>query len=95
MEAARARLATGNIMRLSEIGRLAPHEFQLFLNLLAEALSAQLRPGEAVERQSGDGLLRVRLEPMDVDTVAEIHTDAGVFAGRDHLVTIAATGSAA
>ncbi len=95
MEAARARLATGNVMRLSEIGRLERHEFRLFLALLAEALSAQRKPDEPVERQSADGLLRVRLEPLGAGTIAEIETDAGVFAGRDHRVTIAAIGAAA
>ena len=52
------RLATGRPTRLSEIGTLDPHAFGLFLNLLGEALSEQAGPEAAVERQTGDGLLR-------------------------------------
>jgi uncharacterized protein (TIGR02677 family) len=88
VEEARARLANGEARRLSDLGRLDPHGFRLFLNLLGETLPAQANPDEAVERQTGDGLLRVRLEPLGADTNAEIVTDAGVFAGRDHMLTI-------
>ncbi len=91
VEAARARLATGRTTRLSEIGHLDPHAFALFLSLLGEALSAQSSPEGVVERQTGDGLLRIRLEPLEAHTRAEVSTDAGVFAGRDHLITITAT----
>jgi hypothetical protein len=58
------------------------------LHLLGETLPAQTDPDNAVERQTGDGLLRVRLEPLDVDSTAEILTDTGLFAGRDHLLTV-------
>jgi uncharacterized protein (TIGR02677 family) len=77
--------------RLSDIGRLDPHAFALLLSLLGEALSAQSSPEDVIERQTGDGLLRIRLEPMAAHTRAEIRTDAGVFAGRDHRITITAT----
>ena len=33
----------------------------------------------------------IRLEPLEAHTRAEVSTDAGVFAGRDHLITITAT----
>lgn len=91
VEAARARLASGRTTRLSEIGQLDPHAFALFLSLLGEALSAQSSPEGVVERQTGDGLLHIRLEPLEAHTRAEVSTDAGVFAGRDHLITITAT----
>lgn len=91
VEAARARLATGRMTRLSEIGRLDPHAFALFLSLLGEALTAQASPDDVVERHTGDGLLRIRLEPLEAHTRAEVVTDAGVFAGRDHRLTITAT----
>lgn len=91
VDAARARLATGRTTRLSEIGRLDPHAFALFLSLLGEALTAQSSPEDVVERQTGDGLLRIRLEPLEAHTRAEVVTDAGVFAGRDHRITITAT----
>ena len=45
--------------------------------------------------QSGDGLLRIRLMPLGADSHAEVLTPAGVFAGRDHLITITRIGDAA
>jgi uncharacterized protein (TIGR02677 family) len=92
VEAARLRLATGRPTRLSELGALDPHTFGLFLNLLGEALAEQESPESTVERQTGDGLLRIRLEPLGADSRAEVHTPHGVFAGRDHLITITPTG---
>jgi hypothetical protein len=82
------RLATGRPTRLSELGSLDLAEFGLFLNLLGDALGEQTHPDKAVERATGDGLLFVRLEPLDADSKAKIVTPLGVFAGRDHLVTI-------
>jgi hypothetical protein len=35
--------------------------------------------------------LNIRMEPLGVATKARIVTPAGVFAGRDHLVTISFT----
>ncbi|PZX25400.1 uncharacterized protein (TIGR02677 family) [Cupriavidus phytorum] len=91
VEAARQRLATGQPIRLSEFGELDPHAFGLFLNLLGEALSEQAHPDQVVERQTGDGLLNIRMEPLDPASHARIVTPAGTFAGRDHLVTISST----
>jgi uncharacterized protein (TIGR02677 family) len=88
IEAARLRLATGRAVRLSELGTLDPHSFALLLNLLGEALTAQASPDAPVRVQSGDGLLHIELQPLADGTRAEILTPAGVFGGRDHLVTI-------
>lgn len=88
VEAARQRLATGQPTRLSELGELDPHAFALFLNLLGEALAAQEGPDQPVERQTGDGLLHLRLEPLEKNSIARIRTPVGVFSGRDHLLTI-------
>lgn len=88
MEAARARLATGKACRLSELGRLDPHEFDLFLSVLGEALAGQTSPEDAVIRATADGLLQVHLEPLAADSHAAIETPLGVFAGRDHSITI-------
>ena len=87
-DAGTTRLATGQPVRLSALGELDPHAFGLFLALLGEALAAQSRPDDAVERLSGDGLLRIRLEPLAADSVADIHTPAGILRGRDHLLTV-------
>jgi len=91
VDAARRRLATGHATLLSELGELDIHAFGLFLNLLGEALAEQSGPERAVERQTGDGLLHIRLEPLDGGSVARIVTPAGVFAGRDHRLTITPT----
>jgi uncharacterized protein (TIGR02677 family) len=92
VEAARQRLTTGRPTRLSELGPLDRHAFGLFLALLGEALAEQAGPEATVERQTGDGLVCIRLEPLRPETRAEIATPCGIFAGRDHLVTITPTG---
>lgn len=91
VDAARRRLATGRAALLSELGELDTHAFGLFLNLLGEALAEQSGPETAVERQTGDGLLQIRLEPLAAGSLARIVTPAGVFAGRDHRLTITQT----
>jgi uncharacterized protein (TIGR02677 family) len=88
VEAARTRLATGRAIRLSELGELDTHAFGLFLGLLGEALTDQAGPDASVERATSDGLLHVRLVPLAAGSRAEIVTPNGVFAGRDHLITI-------
>ena len=85
---ARKRLASSRPARLSDLGELDLDAFGLFLGLLGEALSEQAGPDAPVERRTGDGLLHIRLEPLAVDTRAEIATPHGVFAGRDHVITI-------
>ena len=91
VEAARQRLATGKPLRLSELGELDTHAFGLLLSLLGEALAEQADPNQTVERQTGDGLLSIRMEPLGASTVAHIHTPSGTFSGRDHWLTIALT----
>lgn len=91
VDAARQRLATGRPTRLSELGDLDTHAFGLFLSLLGEALAEQSSPDQAVERQTGDGLLQIRMEPLEGGSQAHIRTPVGIFSGRDHLLTIAFT----
>ncbi len=91
VEAARQRLATGRPTRLSEIGELDTHEFALFLGLLGEALAEQQSPDQTIERQTGDGLLHILLTPMTRDSRAQLRTPAGMFSGRDHVLTIRST----
>jgi uncharacterized protein (TIGR02677 family) len=88
VEAARTRLATGEVTTLSALGTLDRHAFRLFLALLGEALALQSEPGTMVDRQTGDGLLRVRLEPLGAESCARIETELGTFSGRDHRITI-------
>jgi uncharacterized protein (TIGR02677 family) len=95
IDAARARLATGLPTRLSELGPLDGHAFELFLSLLGEALTAQTSPEDEVELHSGDGLLQIRLVPLGAHTRATVVTEDGSFAGRDHVLTITRIGEAA
>lgn len=88
VDEARRRLATGRALRLSQLGALDAHAFALFLSLLGEALAEQCGPDASVERLTGDGLLRIALEPLGADSHACIETPLGVFAGRDHRLTI-------
>jgi Protein of unknown function (DUF2397) len=67
------------------------HAFGLFLGLLGEALTEQSGPETTVARQTGDGLLHISLTPLAADSRAEINTPHGVFAGRDHLITVTPT----
>lgn len=88
IDAARARLATGQATRLSDLQTLDKPAFAVFLGLLGEALTAQRDPDDTVDLQSSDGLLRIALQPLAPGTQARISTPDGVFAGRDHLITI-------
>jgi uncharacterized protein (TIGR02677 family) len=88
LDAARDKLARGEPLLLSELGTLDRHEFRLLLTLVSEAIAAQTTPDAVVERQSADGLLRVRLEPLAPETRARIETELGVFSGRDHRLTV-------
>lgn len=87
-EAARARLATGEPLPLSQLGWLTRGEFRLLLRVIGEALAAQGNPDAEVERSTSDGTLRIRLTPLTGD--ARIETDDGVLLGRDHLLTLIA-----
>lgn len=86
IEAARRRLATGRPILLSDLGELDPCEFDLFLDLLGEALAAKVVPGDVVETTSTDGTLQIILAPAPGS--ATITTSTGRLTGPDHLVTI-------
>ncbi|MEU6098023.1 TIGR02677 family protein [Streptomyces sp. NPDC047079] len=86
--AARARLATDGITRLSALQELDPVAFRLFLGLLGDAL-ATWRPGvTTTEATSNDGTMRIRLTVLNDGTTAEIRTPGGVFRGPDHTVEV-------
>jgi len=87
-EAARERLATGELTRLSQLGHLDRHAFRLFLALLGEALTHQTDPDQPVERLAGDGTLSIRLQPLGPETRAVLETELGRFAGRDYQILI-------
>ncbi|MFI5754752.1 TIGR02677 family protein [Streptomyces sp. NPDC051569] len=86
--AARARLVTGGITRLSGLGELDPVSFGLFLQLLGDAL-ATWRPGTRhTVATSNDGSMEIRLSALTDGAIAEIRTPGGVFHGPDHLIEI-------
>ncbi|MFE9941926.1 TIGR02677 family protein [Streptomyces hirsutus] len=85
---ARDRLVTGGPVRLSRLGELDPHAFQLFLRLLGDAL-ATWRPGmTSTVVTSGDGSMEIRLTALGDGSTAEVRTPDGVFSGPDHLIDI-------
>ena len=90
IEKAQNRLARGSRMRLSEIGALDRAQFDLFLDLLGEALAMKFSATDIVETVSSDGLLRIVLEPCGTkdEPVAIIVTEDGRLSGPDHFVTI-------
>ncbi|MFE7315777.1 TIGR02677 family protein [Streptomyces sp. NPDC057555] len=86
--AARARLATDGIVRLSGLGELDPISFRLFLQLLGDAL-ATWRPGMThTVATSNDGSMEIRLTAVTDGSTAEVRTPGGVFRGPDHTIEI-------
>ncbi|MEU3481687.1 TIGR02677 family protein [Streptomyces sp. NPDC033754] len=86
--AARARLVTDGVTRLSELGELDPASFQLFLQLLGDAL-ATWRPGmRHTVATSNDGSMEIRLTALADGPPARIRTSSGTFHGPDHLIEI-------
>lgn len=88
IERARAQLETGRPLRLNEIRCLDPHAFQLFLELLGEALARKSHPEAPVEITSAEGALYIRLDPTPDGRHASLRTEIGEFHGRDHWITI-------
>ncbi|MGE0713700.1 MAG: TIGR02677 family protein [Planctomycetota bacterium] len=92
LEAARRRLATGRRLRLGELhlelGSLEPRAFDLFLDLLGQALSRKVSADAAVVAASTDGSLEVLLEPVGDGSEAVIETSQGTLRGPDHWITI-------
>lgn len=88
--AARDELLTkvGAAARLSDIGKLEAGAFRLFLALLGGALTAKTPGRTKVETTTSDGTMCIRLTELEYPGIAEIHTDAGVFRGPDHLIQI-------
>ncbi|MBW3577070.1 MAG: TIGR02677 family protein [Actinobacteria bacterium] len=86
--AARRRLATGGRTRLSVLGDLDRAAFDLFLDLLGEALATKVDPHETVEATTADGSMHITLTPTGDGATATIRTADGDLHGEDHHVTI-------
>lgn len=88
---ARAALVRPDACLLSELGTLQPAEFQLFLDVLGEALAARPAPSEPVEVLSSDGTIRISLTPAIEGGAATISTSYGELTGPDCVVHIRQT----
>ncbi len=95
VSAARAALRTDRPTRLSDLGKLDPPAFRLFLALLGDALAARAPGRDSVETTTVDGALLVRLTALDDGAGAQIHTPDGILSGPDHLIEILDTLGAA
>ncbi|MEX2672856.1 MAG: TIGR02677 family protein [Phycisphaeraceae bacterium] len=91
LAAARSVLATGRATRLSRLGELDTPAFELFLELLGEALAHRASMAGPVEATSADGTLSIHLEPTDDGVAASVKTPAGRFVGEDHHILIRET----
>lgn len=85
---ARDRLARHEPLRLAELNGLNRMEFDLFLDLLGEALARKENAAAAVEAFSSNGQLRLRLDPIPNAPLATLQTSQGTFTGPDHIITI-------
>jgi uncharacterized protein (TIGR02677 family) len=88
---AQRRFGIGDRIRLSELERLESTEFELLLDVLAEAVSARVSPTDRVQFFSADGSLKVKLEPTGDGRQAYIFTSEGIFSGPDHWLHIEPT----
>jgi uncharacterized protein (TIGR02677 family) len=88
IERARQQLMAAGRCRLSDLGPLEEQSFRLFLELLGHALT--LRPDRtgAIDVESLDGTLRIRLDPIAEGGDATLRTSAGDFRGRDLWIAI-------
>ncbi|GLZ79441.1 hypothetical protein Afil01_42480 [Actinorhabdospora filicis] len=86
---ARQRLATGVPTKLSDLGGLDRTEFRFFLELLRTALSAgPPRSDGRIRTDTGDGTLRIILEPVPDGPLVELPTEDGVMYGPEYVITI-------
>lgn len=85
--AARRRLCVGRV-RLSDLGNLDAASFDLFLDLLADALSSQTHPRASVTATSADGSLLVHLEPIGDGSTACVRASSGTLRGPDCWIEI-------
>lgn len=88
IEQARQHLIAAGRQRLSDLGPLDEQPFRLFLELLGHALTLRSDRGGAIDVESADGTLRVRLDPIEGSDDVALRTTLGEFRGRDHWIRI-------
>lgn len=86
--AARQALVTSHPTRLSDLGKLEPSAFRLFLSLLGDALASMRPHDREVATTTFDGTMAIQLTVLSDDRRCEIYTPDGVFRGPDHLIHI-------
>jgi hypothetical protein len=84
----RTILATNQRLRLSEVARLNTHAFELFLDLLGEALARKYEADASVLAPSSDGSRTIHMEPIPDAPIVTIPTEDGELSGTDHWITI-------
>src|SRR5690606_29657673 len=88
IDRARLHLIGAGRRRLGELGPLDEPAFRLFLELLGHALTLRPDRDGAIDVESIDGTLHVRLDPVPDGDEVTLATTTGDFRGRDHWVTI-------
>ena len=85
---ARARLANGRRLKLSELHTLDPREFDLFLDGLGSALADMHTDQQTVDAPSSDGSLLVSLERIPNAPRVDVVTTTGIFSGPECWISI-------
>lgn len=85
--AARKQLSHADSCLLSELQYLNPLEFDLFFELLGNALARKTDESQDTQAQSADGSLEIALQPID-DTYVAVYTAKGTLYVPQHRVTI-------
>ncbi len=85
---ARAELLTDGPVPLSAFATLSPDAFGELFELLGRAFARRTADGRAVEADSTDGRLTVRMGEAEPGAVATIHTRGGTLMGDDFVVSI-------
>lgn len=86
--AARRQLANADACMLSELQYLNPVEFDLFFELLGNALAHKVLPQQETRAQSADGSLEIQLKPATDDAFVPIYTTQGTLYVPQHQITI-------
>lgn len=92
-EEALARLAVRSPIRLSDLGRLDPHEFASLLTMIDAALAAP--PDRHGTRTASSALVAVRLRPLSEKATATVVTPSGTLRCDDCILEVTVTGGSA
>lgn len=90
LEAAWARLATGGVVRLSQLGQLDHATFGRLLQLLGRALAAAPSGDRTRRAVTADGRMEIVLADPKDGLTATVTTPHGTFHGPDYAIEITA-----